>query len=84
MASEGKVGTMEKKRSERADLISFFVDNLRNKDNKPFKPRMIAIKLSHLTLQDIRYMISVYKDAQNRKGNDYAQRWFWFSLKSNK
>jgi hypothetical protein len=43
---------------------------------------MIAIKLSHLSLQDLRYMISVFKDAENRKGLDYASKWFWWSLKS--
>ena len=72
---------IEKKGNERADLIKFFVDNLKQKNKKPFSARMIAIKMSHLSLQDIRYMISVFKDIQNRKGNISAQKWFFWSLK---
>jgi len=70
-----------KKTSERSELISFFVDTLRNKQNKKFPAKMIAIKLSHLSLQDLYYMISVFKDAHNRKGLEYASKWFWFSIK---
>ena len=71
----------KKKTSERAELISFFVENLRNKQNKKFPARMIAVKLSHLSLEDLRYFISVFKDIQNRKNNEAAQRFFWWSLK---
>jgi len=77
-----KMPSIKKTNSERSELISFFVDTLRNKNNKPFSAKMIAIKLSHLSLQDLRYMISVFKDAENRKGLDYASKWFWWSLKS--
>ena len=74
----------EKRISERSELIKYFVENLRNKNGKPFSARMIAIKMSHLSLQDIRYMISVFKDNLNRKGLDGASKEFWWSLRSNK
>lgn len=71
-----------KKTSERAEAIKYFVENLRNKNNKPFPAKMIAIKLSHLEVKDIYYMQSLYKDIQNRRGNEAAQKWFFWSLKS--
>lgn len=70
--------------SERAELISFFVDNLKDKKGEPFKAKMIAIKLSHLSVSDIRYMISIFKDIEHRKGNDAAAKWFWWSIKPKK
>ena len=75
----GKSGSVV--RSERAELIKFFVDTLKQKNKKPFSAKMIAIKLSHIPTKDLYYMISVFKDAQNRKGLDYASKWFWHSLK---
>jgi len=72
----------EKKTSERAELISFFVDNLRNKNNKSFSARMIAIKLSHIPTKDLYYFISVCKDIDNRRGRDAMGKFFWWSLKS--
>lgn len=71
----------QKKTSERAELLKFFVDTLRNKNKKPFSAKMIAIKLSHIPTKDLYYMISIFKDAQNRKGLDYASKWFWYSIK---
>jgi hypothetical protein len=72
--------TPKKCLNERQELLKFFCDNLRNKKGKPFSPKMIAIKLSHLDLCDLRYMISVFKDIQNRRGNESAQKWFFWSL----
>lgn len=69
-------------KSERSELIKFFVTTLKNKNGKPFGAKMIAIKLSHIPTKDLYYMISVFKDAHNRKGLDYAQKWFWWSLKA--
>lgn len=72
-----------KKGSERAELISFFVDTLRNKNNKKFPARMIAIKLSHLSMEDLRHTISIFKDNLNRKGLNGASKEFWWSIKFN-
>lgn len=71
-----------KKTSERAEAIKFFVTTLKNKNGKPFGAKMIAIKLSHIPTKDLYYVQSVFRDAQNRKGLDYAQKWFWWSIKS--
>ena len=71
----------KKSRSERAELIQYFVDRLRNKDNKPFSARMIAIKLSHLSLEDLYYLKSTFQDTYNRKGIESAQKYFWWSIK---
>ena len=73
----------KKKGSERADVISFFVENLRNKDGKKFPARMIAIKLSHIPTKDLYYIKSVFQDTSNRKGIESANKEFWWSLKSN-
>jgi hypothetical protein len=70
-----------KANSERAELVKYFVDNLRQKNGKPFSARMIAIKLSHLSVQDLYYMKSVFNDLAKTKGNESAQKWWWWSLK---
>jgi len=80
--SEGKVGALSNKiKSERQLLISFFVENLRNKQNKKFPAKMIAVKLSHLSMEDLRHTISVFKDNLNRKGLNGASKEFWWSIK---
>ena len=57
---------------ERAELVKFFVENLRNKQGAKFSAKMIAIKLSHLKTPDLYYMKSVYSDVMKCKGNDSA------------
>jgi len=68
--------------SERSELIKFFVDTLRNKQNKKFPAKLIAIKLSHLSTADLYYFISVCKDIDNRKGREAMSKFFWWSLRS--
>ncbi len=67
--------------SERAELLRFFIDNLRQKNGKPFSARMIAFKLSHLKLPDLYYTKSVFSDILKCKGLDSASKWFWFSIR---
>ena len=67
--------------SERADLVKFFVDNLRDKNNKPFKVGFIVQKLSHLKTPDLYYVKSVFRDNLMRKGLDGASKELWWSLK---
>lgn len=74
--------TPTKNTSERSELIKWFVENLRNKEGKPFNARMIAIKLSHLKLPDLYYFKSVCLDLQKTKGQDSFQKFFWWSIKS--
>ena len=54
------------------DYLDRLLDNLKQKNKKPFPARTIAIKLSH---------ISTFKDMQNRNGLVSASKWFWWSLK---
>jgi len=68
--------------SERAELLSYFVENLRNKDGKKFQPRVIAIKLSHIPTKDLYYIVSIFKDTLGRKGLDGASKEFWWSIKA--
>lgn len=68
----GKSGAVPKL-SERTELVKFFVQ----KTGKA--PKVIAIKLSHLSVQDLYYMKSVYEDLE-RNGKS-AIKWFWWSLK---
>ena len=68
--------------SERAEVIKFFVDNLKGKTGKPFSARMIAVKLSHFKLGDLYYFMSVCKDIQKCKGQESFQKYFWWSIKS--
>lgn len=72
-------------KSERAELIKFFVDNLKNKANKPFPAKMIAVKLGHIkNIQDLYFMKSVFVGMQRTKGQESVQKWFWWSIKSQK
>jgi hypothetical protein len=73
----------EKKTSERAELIKFFVDTLRDKKGKQYPARRIAVTLSHLQREDLYNFISQCKDVKNRKGIESMQKFFWWSLKSN-
>lgn len=76
-------------RSERAELISFFVEEI-NKERPCFykdangkkkklgliAPRAVAIKLSHVKdLETLRYFLSECKDYKNRHGS-FAKRFF--------
>ncbi len=75
-------GPKEKKStSERAELVKFFVSNLKNKKGGFFPPKRIAIALSHIPTKDLYFMQSVMKDIINRSGAESAQKWFWWSLR---
>lgn len=80
--SEVSIPVKKKIRSERAELIEFFVEILRNKDNKKFPVRMIAFKLSHIPTQDLYFVKSVFEDNLKRGGLEKASKEFWWSLKS--
>ena len=69
----------KKSASERAKLIGFFIENLSDKNGKPFSSRMVAVKLSHIPTPDLYYFVSCCKDRKNRGEN--WQKYFWGSLK---
>jgi hypothetical protein len=74
----------KKSTSERGELISFFVEILRDKDGKQFPARRIAVALAHLKLSDLYYMKSSFKEVEGRLGFVGASKWFWWSLKVKK
>jgi len=66
-------------KSERADLIKQFTeildsDRIKNK-YKPLGAKYYAIKMSHLSTQDLYWFLSYCKDAKN-----FSSTW-WFSLR---
>ena len=73
-----------KVKSERAELVKFFVENLYNKQGENFPAKRIAIALSHIPTKDLYFMQSVMKDIINRSGAESAQKWFWWSIKYKK
>ena len=77
-----KMPSTKKINSERAELIKFFVDNLKQKNGKPFPARGIAVKLSHLKMEDLYYFKSVCADLQKCKGQVAFQKYFWWSIKN--
>lgn len=79
--SELAIPIKKKKSSERSDLISFFVENLKNKDGKSFPVRTIVFKLSHIPTKDLYYVQSVFNDNLKRKGLEKASKEFWWSIK---
>jgi len=80
--SEAAISEKQRIKSERAEFVSFFVENLKNKEGKHFPKSMIAIKLSHIPTKDLSYMISIFKDTTNRRGIDAANKEFWWSIKA--
>lgn len=72
----------KKKTSERAELLSFFVDNLRDKNNKKYRAAFIGMKLAHIPTKDLYYFRSCCQDRMNRGEN--WQKYFWYSLRPQK
>lgn len=64
-----------KVKSERAELIKFFVDRLVNKDGKPYPARLIAVKLAHIPTKDLYYLQSTCNKAKS------FGACFWWSIK---
>lgn len=71
-------------RSERGDLIDFFHSQIRDKKFKKYPISRIAVKLSHLSVKDLYYLQSVFKDISVRKGIEGAQKFWWWSLRPKK
>lgn len=67
--------------SERAELIKYFVDHARDKNNKPFKASFIGYKLSHLKLEDLYSFKSMLVDRSRTQVNFNWNKTFWGMLK---
>lgn len=66
--------------SERATLIEFFHQNVKNKKGKRYPVSFIGMKLSHLSLADLYYMKSTALDYEHRGGE--IGKYFWGALKA--
>lgn len=72
----------KKIRSERAELVEFFIETLRNKDGNKFPVKTIIFKLSHIPTKDLYFVKSVFEDNLKRGGLEKASKEFWWSLKA--
>jgi hypothetical protein len=67
-------------KSERAYVISLFVDRL-NKERgnlKPLKPSFVAFKMSHLNISDLYFFLKTCE-----KGDSFSKVW-WGALKTDR
>lgn len=75
-----KVEPISKANSERASVIEWFVNSMRDKKGNKYKPSYIAFKVSHLNLQELYYMKSTAIAYQHNGGE--VGRYFFGSLKN--
>ncbi len=71
--SKYKIETPKKINSERAEIVSKFLDEI-NKERigtkfKPMTGKRVAMKLAHVPTKDLYYFLSVCKDSKNRNGS---------------
>ncbi len=75
-----KTRPIDKITNERQAVIKEFLERLNDeRDGVTYKklvPSFVAVKLSHLNLQDLYYFLRVCKDAK------HFSKFFWFSLKA--
>lgn len=74
----------KKHASERGDLLTFFHNQVVDKNGKPYRIAFISMKLSHLQVNDLYFMKSIFVDTERRRGIEGARKEWWYSLKSNK
>lgn len=63
---------------ERAELIKWFSTKMER------KPQQIGVRLAHLTLSDLYYLQSDYKDIQRRRGTVAAVKMLWAVTRTTK
>ncbi len=75
-----KTRPVDKITNERQAVIKEFLERLNaDRDGVQYKklaPSFVAVKLSHLNLQDLYYFLRVCKDAK------HFSKYFWYSLKA--
>jgi len=69
-------------RSERAELIRFFAEQITDKKGDLYKPAFIAIRLSHYTVDQLYGLKSGFSDRLRREDTVAAQKWWWFTTKT--
>lgn len=63
---------------ERTTLIRYFVENLKK------EPKVVAIRLSHYTLDMLYGLKSMYKERLNNNGKETADKWIWWMSRTKK
>lgn len=69
-----------KKTSERAELIKFWVDNVKNKEGRSFRPAFIASKLSIFSIKDLYFLQSQALSDEKQFGRNIGN-YFWSLFK---
>ena len=73
----------QKGKSERSGLIKYFTDrHFTHRNGTLFTAKQIAVRCSHLTLQELYYIKSVHTDINNRKGSEAAAKYFMGATKT--
>lgn len=73
---------IKKHASERGELLTFFHNQVVDKNGKPYRIAFIALKLSHLQINDLYFMKSIFVDTERRRGIEGARKEWWYSLKA--
>ena len=69
--------------NERSGLIKYFTDrHFTHRNGTLFTAKQIAVRCSHLTLQELYYIKSVHTDINNRKGSEAAAKYFMGATKT--
>lgn len=69
-------------RSRREELITFFVNNIRNQKKQKYSFVFMKMKVAHLSDFDLESFVSQYKDIEHRRNHDAASKYFWWALKA--
>lgn len=63
-------------KSERSDLLQKFLDVLKDKNGKSFRPAFVAMKLSHVQTPDLYFLLKKCEEANN------FGAMFWYLIKA--
>jgi hypothetical protein len=64
--------------SERAELVKWVSEKLQR------EPKMVGVRVAHLSLDHLYVIQSEYKDISRRRGNEAARRYLWAITRTNK
>lgn len=70
-----KIPEKSKPTSERAEGLRPFVERLRDKKGKPYRPAFIAMKLSHVPTSELYYLLKQCEQARS------FGAMFWYLIK---
>ena len=81
----GEIPQKPKKRtSERAELLRYFIERIRDKNNKLLTPARVGVLLSIYSLQDLYTFKSILEDCSRTQIGFNWQKQFWGRIKVKK